>query len=184
MRHFLTMNTSIETTSAPNAQVSVETISRLSDVSALLTKHPFFNGLNPHHIRLLTDCSMPIYFQPGELIFREGDPANRFYLIQEGKVALESYVKDLGNTLVQMVGAGEVLGWSWLFPPYYWHFDARATEPTKAIFLYGAPLREECETDHDLGYELIKRMAEVMMRRLQATRRHLLDLNATPGQRA
>ena len=67
-----------------------------------------------------------------------------------------------------------MLGWSWLFPPYYWHFDARAVELTEAVFLHGAPLREECEADHDLGYELVKRMAEVMLKRLQATRRQLL----------
>ena len=70
--------------------------------------------------------------------------------------------------------AGEVCGWSWLFPPYHWHFDARAVEPTEAIFFYGTRLREQCENDHDLGYELMKRMASVIIRRLQTTRRHLL----------
>ncbi len=133
-------------------------------------------GLTPHQIRLLCDRSMAVHFEPGQLIFREGDPANRFYLIHGGKVALESRVRDRGVALVQMVGAGEVLGWSWLFPPYYWHFDARAVELTSAAFFYATPLREECEEDHDLGYELMKRVAAVMMNRLQATRRQLIDV--------
>jgi CRP/FNR family cyclic AMP-dependent transcriptional regulator len=155
-----------------------ETQARATPASVTtLPKHPFLEGLSPHQLRLLSDCAMVVRFQPGELIFREGDPANRFYLITKGKIALESYVQDRGTTLIQTVGVGDVLGWSWLFPPYYWHFDARALEPVEAIFFYGTPLRDECESDHDLGYELVKRMAEVMMKRLQATRRQLLQLN-------
>ena len=119
---------------------------------------------------------MLVKFQPGELLFNEGDPANRFYLIHGGKVSLESWVKDRGLVSVQEVGPGEVLGWSWLFPPYYWHFAARALEPVEALFFYATPLREECEADHDLGYELLKRMSEVIINRLQATRRQLLEL--------
>jgi CRP/FNR family cyclic AMP-dependent transcriptional regulator len=138
-------------------------------------EHPFLAGMSPHQYRILTDCAMHRHFHPGELIFREGDPANRFYLLKNGKVALESYVKNKGMTQIQTVGVGDVLGWSWLFPPYFWHFTARALEPTDAIFFYATPLREECESDHELGYELVKRMAEVMLRRLQATRRQLLD---------
>jgi CRP-like cAMP-binding protein len=114
-------------------------------------------------------------FNAGETIFREGDPANRFYLILSGKVAVESYVREQGFKVIQTIGTGEVLGWSWLFPPYYWHFDARAVESTEALFFYGTPLRTECETDHELGYELLKRMAEIMLQRLQATRRQLLE---------
>jgi CRP-like cAMP-binding protein len=112
-------------------------------------------------------------FRAGELLFREGDPANRFYLILAGKVALEAHLRDQGVARIQIVENGDVLGWSWLFPPYYWHFDARAVEDTEAVFFYGTPLREECETDHDLGYEMVSRVARVMMERLQATRRQL-----------
>jgi CRP-like cAMP-binding protein len=91
---------------------------------------------------------------------------------------LESQVKDVGQAVIQIIGAGEVLGWSWLFPPYLWHFNARAMEATDAIFFYATPLREECESDHELGYELMKRMAEVMVRRLQATRWKLLGISS------
>ena len=144
-------------------------------LGALIGAHPLLKGMRPEHLQILTECAMQTRFEPGEWIFREGDVANRFYLILEGEVALESCVKDRGTIFVQAVGAGEVLGWSWLFPPYYWHFDARAVKPTKAIFLYGTRLRERCEGDHDLGYELMKRMADVIIKRLQTTRRQLLD---------
>ena len=145
-----------------------------NSIEAAISGHPFLADLSPHHLRLLADCAMPARFSTGELIFKEGDPANRFYLLQKGKVALEWYAKDKGEALIQIISSGEVLGWSWLFPPYCWHFNARALEPTEAIFIYATPLREECESDHELGYELIKRMAEAMLTRLQATRRQLL----------
>lgn len=149
-------------------------------LKSILAKHPFLEGLSPHQIRLLSDCAMLIQFAPGELIFREGDPANRFYLIHTGKVALESQSTGGVHKSIQTLGPGEVLGWSWLFPPYFWHMDARALEPVEAVFFYGTPLREECEADHDLGYELMKRMAQTVIIRLQATRRKLLDLRPSP----
>ena len=144
-------------------------------LARIIGTHPFFDGLDPHQQRLLADCAMDKSFKAGELIFREGDPANRFYLILEGKVVLESYVQDRGCVEIQTIGGGDVLGWSWLLPPYYWQFDARAVEPTKAIFFYATPLREESERDHAFGYELDKRVSEVMLKRLQATRRRLLE---------
>jgi len=143
-------------------------------IEELIQTHPFLAGLSPHQYRILADCAMQSHFDAGELIFREGDPANRFYLLQHGSVILESQTQQHGLLPIQALGAGDALGWSWLFPPYFWHFDARALEPTDAIFLYATPLRDECEADHDLGYELLKRMAQVMMRRLQATRWQLL----------
>lgn len=146
------------------------------NLEKVIREHSFLKGFSPHQYRTLTDCAMFTKFMTGELIFREGDPANRFYLIASGKVSLESHAGKRGVMKVQTVGAGEVLGWSWLFQPYFWHFDARATEPTEAIFFYGTPLRDKCESDHDLGYALMKRMAEVLVNRLQATRRRLLNL--------
>lgn len=143
-------------------------------VDGVLGAHPFLRGLEPRHLRLLAENAMRVRYQPGELIFREGDPANRFYLIETGSVSLESQSKDEPAIRLQTIGPGDVLGWSWLFPPYYWHFGARAIEPTTAVFLYGTRLRERCEQDHDLGYELMKRMAQVVIQRLQVTREQLL----------
>jgi CRP-like cAMP-binding protein len=140
-----------------------------------IAAHPLLCGIKPEHLKIIAACAMPAEFKEGELIFREGDPANRFYLLENGKVSLESHAKGEASVAIQTIGDGGVLGWSWLFPPYYWHFDARALEPVTAIFFYGTWLREYCEQDHDLGYELMKRMAEVVIRRLQATRQQLLD---------
>src|SRR5689334_18423565 len=116
--------------------ISANNTSSLETIENSIKSHPFLEGMSPHQIRLLGDCAMRAHFGAGELIFREGDPANRFYLILSGKVALESYIEGKGHTLIQTIGAGDVLGWSWLFPPYFWHFDARAVEPTDAIFIY------------------------------------------------
>jgi CRP-like cAMP-binding protein len=152
----------------------------LPPLASLIAGHPFLKGLPSRHLQILADCAMLTEFAPKQLIFREGEVANRFYLIREGKVALETPIKDHGPLHLQTVGGGEVLGWSWLFPPYYWHFDARALEPVKAIFFYGTRLRECCEADHELGYELMQRVAEVVVQRLQATRRQLLTVYGRP----
>jgi CRP/FNR family cyclic AMP-dependent transcriptional regulator len=142
-----------------------------ADVAA----HPFLIGMSAHHIRLLADCAMRSHFEAGHVIFREGEAANRFYLIERGKVALES--STLGEAIrIEEIGGGDLLGWSWLFPPYAWHFTARALEHTSAIFFYGTVLREYCEKDNALGFELFKRMSVVMLRRLQAARQRLLSV--------
>ena len=137
----------------------------------------FLKGMKPHHLRILAECSMLTSFTGGEMIFKEGDVANRFYLIREGSVALESRSRDREPIHIQTIGAGDVLGWSWLFSPYLWHFDARAIEPVDVLFIYGSRLREQCEEDHDFGYDLVRRMAEIMMRRLQATRWQLFEIS-------
>lgn len=148
--------------------------SAVKAVESVIKEHPFLHGLKPEYLHLLTQNAMRMHYRAGELIFREGDPANRFYLIEEGHVSLESPQRDEDGVIIQSVGPGDVLGWSWLFPPYYWHFDARATEPTTAIFFYGTHLRDQCEQDPEFGYELMKRMAQVVIQRLQATRRRLI----------
>ncbi len=143
-----------------------------ADVAA----HPFLIGMSAHHIHLLADCAMRSHFEAGHIIFREGETANRFYLIERGKVALES--STLGKPVrIEEIGDGDLLGWSWLFPPYAWHFTARALENTIAIFFYGTVLREYSEKDHSLGFELFKRMSAVMLRRLQAARQKLLNVH-------
>ena len=171
-----TIDSSETKTLSPNFRTSVRAEnSAIKAVEEVLAEHPFLKGLKPAHLRVLADNAMRMRYKPNEVIFREGDPANRFYLIEEGKVILESPSHDDPAVSIQTMGPGDVLGWSWLFPPYYWHFDARVLEPATAIFFYGTRLREQCEGDHDLGYELMKRMAAVVIQRLQATRKQLLD---------
>jgi CRP/FNR family cyclic AMP-dependent transcriptional regulator len=137
---------------------------------AIAADHPFLKGFKAEYLELLAANALPAHFQAGEVIFREGEMANRFYLITKGAVVLETYSKDGGSALVEKIGAGDVLGWSWLFPPYYWRMDARAVEASNAIFFYGTRLRHEAEQNHDLGYELMRRVAAVAIQRLQAAR--------------
>ena len=131
--------------------------------------------MKPEHLAVLTECTNEAKFKPGEVLFREGEPANKFYLIRSGKVALEAHEPAGGTSLVQTLDAGEVLGWSWLFPPFVWHFQARAKEPTEALVLSGAHLLNVAERDHEFGYEMMKRMAQVVIHRLQTTRKQLLE---------
>jgi CRP/FNR family transcriptional regulator, cyclic AMP receptor protein len=139
--------------------------------------HPFLAGMNHTQLALLTDCAIAAHFKPGQIILREGELANRFYLIESGKVVLESG-EDFGEpVIVETIGAGDLLGWSWMFPPYVWHFTARAVELTEAIFFYGTILREYCERDPSLGYQLFKRMAPIMLRRLQSARKKMIAVH-------
>jgi len=147
-----------------------------AELEAQVAAHPFFIGMSAHYVRLLSDCAMATGFEKDQVIFHVGETANRFYLIERGKVVLESE-PDAGGApvIIDTIGAGDLLGWSWIFPPYIWHFTARAVELTRSIFFYGTILREYCDHDSTLGYELFKRMSEVMMRRLQRARGRLIE---------
>lgn len=146
------------------------------NLARVLTEHSLFRGLDAAMTDAITGCASNVRFQADQEIFRAGAPANQFFLIRQGRVAIEIFVPGQGPLTIQTIGAGDVLGWSWLFPPYQWHFDARATEETLAIALDGQCLRGKCEADHDLGYELMKRFSAIMTARLQAARVQLLDL--------
>jgi CRP/FNR family transcriptional regulator, cyclic AMP receptor protein len=143
-----------------------------------VANHPFVRGMSPVHVRILTECAMFTRFDAGQTIFHAGEIANRFYLIQQGKVSLESHAEARAVITIQTIGTGDVLGWSWLFAPYYWHFNACAVEPTQAIFFYGTRLRERCEQDREFGYQLMRRVSAVLIRRLQVTLKESLRLAA------
>ena len=138
--------------------------------------HPFLAGMNHTQVALLTDCAVTRHFNAGQTILREGEFANGFYLIEAGKVALESEAGFGEPIVIQQIRAGDLLGWSWMFPPYVWQFSARSVEPTTALFFYAAVLREYCEKDHSLGYELLKRISAVMVTRLQAAHDQMLSI--------
>lgn len=140
--------------------------------------HPFLAGMNRGQLVLLTDCAVSVRIRSGEVILREGDHADRVYLIETGKVILESGKGHGKPVVVDTIGAGDLLGWSWMFPPYAWQFTARAAEPTCAIFFAGPILHEYCERDPSLGYELLKRLTAVMNRRMQNARRKMLDVHS------
>ena len=144
--------------------------------TTLLAAQPFLKGLSKQQLELLSNNAMEVEFPAGKMVFNEGLEAHRFYIILEGEVALESPASKRGTRpeLIETIKAGDVLGWSWLFPPYRWHFDARAVKPTKAIIFFVTTLREVCESDHSLGYEFMKRVSKVVIKRLQSTRLRLL----------
>ena len=139
--------------------------------------HPFLAGMSHQHLALLTDCAMAVQFNKGDVIFREGEQANRFYLLETGEIILTADDSSWNAVLIDTIGAGDLLGWSWMFPPYTWRFTARVTRPTKAIFFYGTILREYCERHPSLGYELLKRMTAVMNRRMQAARAKIVAIH-------
>ena len=138
--------------------------------------HPFFQGMKPEHLDILLSDATEATFRPEQILFREGHPANQFYLIQSGRIALEAHQPADGTLLIQTLGVGDVLGWSWLFQPFVWHFQARALETAKVIVLNGAHLLIAAENDREFGYDLMKRVVQVVVQRLQATRKQLLVL--------
>ena len=155
----------------------------MSDVAELLGDAPFFGGLRPEWRALIAGCGSNVGFDAGALIFREGDAAESFYLLRHGSVALEAYVASRGEMVIETIDAGDVLGWSWLFPPYRWHFDAHAASEVRAIAFDARCLRGKCDADPALGYELTKRFAQTMVERLQWTRLRLLDVYGNAGAR-
>jgi CRP-like cAMP-binding protein len=145
-------------------------------IDDLLRDAPLFGGLPPERIELLAACGVNVHFESGEMLFREGDPADTFFLLREGAIALETYVPSRGPAVIETLDAGEVVGWSWLFPPYKWHFDARAAQFVRAIAFDAACLRGKIDADPVLGFQLMSRFAQVLIDRLQWTRVQLLDV--------
>jgi CRP/FNR family cyclic AMP-dependent transcriptional regulator len=155
----------------------------MNTIDLTASNHPFLRGLNEMHLQLLSQFAYETHVAAGAVIFREGQPADRFYLIRDGKVALQSHAggKPLG---IGSLESGEVLGWSWMFAPYIWHFDARAEKDTDLIAIAADRLRQECEVDPGLGYQVMKRVSEVLIQRLQATRLKLVNAsNPTEGSK-
>jgi CRP-like cAMP-binding protein len=151
----------------------------METLERILAKHSFFEGVDPHYLQFLVGCASNVRFDVGQTIFRQGEEAEQFYLIRHGRVELQLHSVERGRTTIQTLGEGDILGWSWLVSPYHWHFDARATELTRALALDGKCLRTKCEDDHKLGYELLKRFVPVIVRRLDATCLQLLDIYGT-----
>jgi CRP/FNR family transcriptional regulator, cyclic AMP receptor protein len=147
----------------------------------LIAHAPVFAGLGSEDLTLIAGCAQNVGFDGGELLFREGEPADTFYVVRRGRVSLELHTPERGGLVIDTIEPGEVVGWSWLFEPYVWHFDARAAGPLRAIAFDGACLRGKCDDDKELGYELMKRFAQVMIDRLQHARVRLLDVYGGVG---
>ncbi len=147
----------------------------MKTIDELIASAPIFDGLEREQLALIAGCGRNEHVEGGVFLLREGEPAERFFLIRRGRVALE--VQAPGRTLtIETLHSGDPVGWSWLFAPYRWQLDARALEPCDLIGFDGVCLRGKCEDDHDLGYQLMRRFAENLVDRLQATRLQLLDV--------
>ena len=148
----------------------------METLEKVLSEHPFFDDFPEHHLGLIVGCASNVRFETGQFIFHEGEEANTFYLIRQGKVALQIFSERRGSLTLLTLGEGEILGWSWLFPPHRYKFSARALEPTRAFAIDGQCLRGKAEHDHDLGYDLLNRFAPVVERALEATRLQLINV--------
>jgi CRP-like cAMP-binding protein len=150
----------------------------------LLATHPFLAGLPERFLTLLAWRATQQAWTAGHDLFLEGGVADRFWLIESGRVVLNLHVPGRGGIVVETLGPGQVLGWSWLFPPYRWHFGATAGERTEVIEFDAPSVRGLCDAEPELGYELCRRFMQVMVDRLQATRVRLLDLYGSPLERS
>lgn len=152
----------------------------MRSIGEILAQHPFMEGLNAETVALVAGCAGNVRFAAGEYLFREGGEADSFYLVRQGTVALEMHVPGRESVVFLTLKEGEMLGISWLFPPYRWSYDARAVELTRAFRFDARCLREKCELDNSVGYQLMKRFVPPLMERLQAARVQSADLYGYP----
>lgn len=148
----------------------------MAGLERILSEQPFFAGFSAEYSELVAGCARNHMFAAEQYLFHEGDPANEFFLIRHGKVALEISAPGRAPVVFATLGPGEIVGASWLVPPYQWMFDARAMELTRAIGIDAACLRRKCEADHHLGYEMMKRFLPIFVKRLHETRLQILDV--------
>ena len=144
----------------------------MKSLASIIARHPFCEGMAPEDLELLSGCAENVKFAPGELLLRNGQPAAESFLIRAGRVAMVVHGKEVTETAEE----GELLGWSWLFPPYRWHFDARAVSAVRAIRLDGDCLRAKCEADPRFGFDVTKRVLYQVTRRLERSRLHSMDV--------
>jgi len=146
----------------------------METLEPILKAHSFFKDLPAQYFDFILGCASHIVFKDGDVILKEGEQADKFYLIRSGRVAI--YIDQPQEISIETIKEGDILGWSWLIPPYHYRFSAKAVENTRVVALDGKCLREKCEKNPDLGYELLKRIIGVLTERLEATRVQLLDI--------
>jgi len=146
----------------------------MQSLEAILKEQSFFKGLPAKYIDFIVGCASHVVFKPGQVILRETEAADKFYLIRSGNVAI--YIEQPREITIQTIHEGDILGWSWLIPPHRYRFSAKAMDNVRALALNGKCLREKCEKNPDLGYEFLKRLVDVFAQRLEATRLQLLDV--------
>jgi len=152
----------------------------IEGMDKIVREHRFFAGLSVDLIQLVAGCTRNVRFDAGKYLFREGDPADEFYLIRHGRVALELAAPGRAAITFQTVPEGDMVGISWLIPPYRRAYDARALDLVRAIGIDAKCLRDKCDKDHDFGYAMMMRFVPVLVERLQATRLQVLDVYGQP----
>lgn len=148
----------------------------MSSIDELVGVHPFAAGLSVEHLALMAGCAQNVAFDAGTLLCAEGESADTFYLLRRGHVSIEVHQAGRGPIVIETVGPGDAVGWSWLVAPFRWTFDARALDPVGALAIDGACLRAKSFEDATLGFALLSRVSQELLERLQATRIRLLDL--------
>ncbi len=148
-----------------------------------LREHPFIEGMREDFVQTLVGCASNAKYDEGEFVFRAGQEADKFIFIRSGTLALDVPAGNRGSVTIQTLSDGEVLGWSWLMPPYHWQIDARAVTLLRCIQIDGKCLRTKCDNDPALGYEIMKRLGDVIQKHLRATRLQLVDMYAKDSKR-
>jgi CRP/FNR family cyclic AMP-dependent transcriptional regulator len=148
----------------------------MEPLGKIIKEHPFFENLIPEYIELIAGCASLVKFDENHMILKEGETADNFYLIRNGKIALQMQVPNQETVILDTIREGEVVGWSWLFSPYQTHFDARALESTRAISFDGKCLRKKIDQDHNLGFHIMTQFVKIIQDRLQATRLKLIEM--------
>ena len=149
-------------------------------LDALLADAPMFESMARERLDVIAGCGSDREFEDGDYLLREGEPADSFFVIRAGDVALETYVPERGALRIETLHGGDVLGWSWLVPPHRTMFDARAAGGVRALAFDGRCVRAKCDADPTLGFDLSSRFVTVIAERLRAARLQLLDVYGHP----
>lgn len=147
----------------------------------VLKGHPFFEGVSDEHLDFLVSVARPLHVEANRFLFRQGADADCFLVVHNGDLALELHVGAKGARIIQTVGPGEVVGWSWLYPPHRWMYDGRALNTIECLCLNGEQVRTRMADDHDFGYEILKRFGDVIVQAFNRTRLQLLDVYGNGG---
>jgi len=154
----------------------------MRDLATVLSEQEAFAVLERAHLDELAGCSRIVRYRPGDRVFGEGDAAESCHVVRRGRIALAIHGAQRGRDVIATYGPGQIVGWSWLFAPYRWQFDAWAAMDSSAVVMDAACVRSKCDADPRFGYALVKRVAGLAIDRLQATRLQLLDVYGSDGR--
>lgn len=148
----------------------------MQTLEPIVAELPLFKGLKPEHIKLISGCASNARYDAGTFVGREGHPADKFWVLREGRMALQIHAPGRGPLTILTLGENDAVGWSWLVPPYQLRFDIHVVQTTRALVFDGKCLRGKFANDPELGYEMMQRFSSMILRRLDAMSLQLLDL--------